>query len=146
VAEYLHDVIACRAMFATHYHELCTLALARPGVRNFNVAAREYQGGIVFLHKLVEGGTNRSYGVAVAKLSGVPEPVLARARAVLARLEAGQGPHESSASAARPQLEMFVSRAPEPSPVESTLRELDVEQITPMQALLTLSQLKALLS
>jgi len=146
VAEYLHDVIKCRAMFATHYHELCALALARTGVRNFNVAAREYQGGIVFLHKLVEGGTNRSYGVAVAKLSGVPEPVLARARAVLSRLEAGQGPNESSASAARPQLEMFASRPPEPSPVESTLRELEIEQITPVQALLTLSQLKALLS
>jgi DNA mismatch repair protein MutS len=146
VAEYLHDVIKCRAMFATHYHELCALALSRPGVRNFNVAAREYQGGMVFLHKLIEGGANRSYGVAVAKLSGVPEPVLARARAVLARLEAGEGPSESSAASARPQLEMFVARPQAPSPVESTLRELDVEQITPVQALLALSQLKALLS
>jgi DNA mismatch repair protein MutS len=146
VAEYLHDVIKCRAMFATHYHELCARAGARAGVRNFNVAAREYQGGVVFLHKLVEGGSSRSYGVAVAKLSGVPEPVLARARAVLGRLEAGEGPLESSALAARPQLEMFVAKPPAPSPVETTLRELDVEQITPVQALLVLSQLKALLS
>jgi DNA mismatch repair protein MutS len=145
VAEYLHDVIKCRAMFATHYHELCELAQVRPGVRNANVAAREYQGGMVFLHKLVEGGANRSYGVAVAKLSGVPEPVLARARAVLLRLEAGDGPLESNSEGTRPQLEMFVARPPA-SAVESTLRELDVEQITPVQALLALSQLKALLS
>ena len=65
---------------------------------------------------------------------------------MLSRLEAGEGPSESSRGAARPQLEMFVSRPPTPSPVESTLRELDIEQITPVQALLTLSQLKALLS
>ena len=92
VAEYLHDVIGCRAMFATHYHELCELAALRSGVRNYNVAAREYGEGMVFLHKLVEGGANRSYGVAVAKLAGVPEIVLARARAVLSLLEAGEGP------------------------------------------------------
>jgi DNA mismatch repair protein MutS len=146
IAEFLHDVARCRTLFATHYHELCALAGARPGVRNYNVAAREYQQGVVFLHKLVEGGANRSYGVAVAKLAGVPEPVLARARAVLARLEAGEGALDNDVLGHKPQLEMFATRPPAPSSVEATLRELDVENLTPVQALLCLSQLKALLS
>jgi DNA mismatch repair protein MutS len=146
IAEYLHDVIGCRAMFATHYHELCELKELRSGVRNYNVAAREYQQGMVFLHKLVEGGASRSYGVAVAKLAGVPEHVLARARAVLAALEAGAGPGGRQPERGRPQLEMFSAAPAAPSSVESTLRELDVDQMTPVQALLALSQLKALLS
>jgi DNA mismatch repair protein MutS len=146
ISEYLHDVIGCRAMFATHYHELCELKELRAGVRNYNVAAREYQQGMVFLHKLVEGGASRSYGVAVAKLAGVPEVVLARARAVLAALEAGAGPVGRQQERARPQLEMFSAAPVAPSSVEATLRELDVDQMTPVQALLALSQLKALLS
>ncbi len=147
VAEHLHDVIGCRAMFATHYHELCELAATRKGVRNFNVAAREYGEGVVFLHKLVAGGTNRSYGVAVARLAGVPDIVLARARAVLQLLEQGHGPQGTSEKAStKPQLEMFSTRPPAPSSVETTLRELDVDHLTPIQALLALASLKALLS
>jgi DNA mismatch repair protein MutS len=149
IAEYLHDVIGCRGMFATHYHELCELAGTRKGVRNFNVAAREYGDSVVFLHKLVAGGANRSYGVAVAKLAGVPEVALARARAVLAQLEAGQGPAGAARSAsgqlAKPQLELFAAQAATPSAVEATLRELDIDRLTPVQALVALSQLKALL-
>jgi len=147
VAEHLHDVIGCRAMFATHYHELCELAATRKGVRNYNVAAREYGEGVVFLHKLVQGGTNRSYGVAVARLAGVPDIVLARARAVLHLLEQGEGPQGAQAKAStKPQLEMFATRPPAPSSVETTLRELDVDHMTPVQALLALASLKALLS
>ncbi|MDB4988439.1 MAG: mismatch repair protein MutS [Myxococcaceae bacterium] len=148
IAEYLHDVIGCRGMFATHYHELCELAGLRAGVRNFNVAAREYGDSVVFLHKLVPGGANRSYGVAVAKLAGVPEIALARARAVLAQLEAGHGPSGSGraeSGSKRPQLELFSARAPLPSAVEATLRELEIDQLTPLQALVALAQLKALL-
>jgi DNA mismatch repair protein MutS len=150
IAEYLHDVIGCRGMFATHYHELCELAALRSGVRNFNVAAREYGDSVVFLHKLVAGGANRSYGVAVAKLAGVPEVALARARAVLAQLEAGLGPSgevrgDSQPGPEKPQLELFAARPSAPSAVESTLRELDIDRLTPVQALVALSQLKALL-
>ncbi|MDB4977233.1 MAG: mismatch repair protein MutS [Myxococcaceae bacterium] len=148
IAEYLHDVIGCRGMFATHYHELCELAGQRAGVRNFNVAAREYGDSVVFLHKLVPGGANRSYGVAVAKLAGVPEVALARARAVLAQLEAGHGPSgegRADPGLRPPQLELFSARPAAPSAVESTLRELDLDQLTPLQALLALAQLKALL-
>jgi len=153
IAEYLHDVIGCRGMFATHYHELCELAAQRSGVRNYNVAAREYGDSVVFLHKLVEGGANRSYGVAVAKLAGLPPVVLARARAVLGRLETGHGPAAARAEAASagkaPQLELFAAQPPTPaapSAVEETLRELDVDQMTPLQALVALSQLKAMLA
>jgi DNA mismatch repair protein MutS len=146
IAEHLHDVIGCRAMFATHYHELCELATTRKGVRNYNVAAREYGESIVFLHKLVEGGSSRSYGIAVAKLAGVPKIVLARARAVLQLLEDGYGPQGDTAQTrSEPQLQMFATRESAPSQVESTLRELDVNQMTPVQALMALSQLKGLL-
>jgi DNA mismatch repair protein MutS len=145
-AEHLHDVIGCRAMFATHYHELCELAATRRGVRNYNVAAREYGDSIVFLHKLVEGGSSRSYGIAVAKLAGVPPIVLARARAVLQLLEDGYGPlGDTAQTRSEPQLQMFATRETAPSQVESTLRELDVDQMTPVQALMALSQLKGLL-
>ncbi len=147
IAEHLHDVIGCRGMFATHYHELCELAALRPGVRNFNVAAREYGDSVVFLHKLVAGGSSRSYGVAVAKLAGLPELALARARAVLTELEAGRGPSGSKGSAKEEgQLSLFAAAPPAPSQVEATLRELDIDQLTPVQALVALAQLKALLS
>ncbi len=151
IAEYLHDAIGCRAMFATHYHELCELAARRAGVRNFNVAAREYGETVVFLHKLVEGGANRSYGIAVAKLAGLPEIVLARARAVLGQLEAGGGPTsalgEPHVAEPTPQLQLFAPTAAplSPSAVEATLRELDIDRMTPVQALVALAQLKALL-
>jgi DNA mismatch repair protein MutS len=145
IAEHLHDGIGCRAMFATHYHELCDLALTRKGVRNVNVAAREHQAGVVFLHKLVEGGATRSYGVAVAQLAGVPQVVLARARHVLSQLEAGHGPlGNAGQSPDKPQLEMFVARPPS-SEVEATLHELDLDHMTPVEALTALARLKAML-
>lgn len=97
VAEYLHDVIGCKTLFATHYHELCALAAARPRVRNFSVAVRQYQDEIVFLHKLVPGGANRSYGIEVARLAGLPRSVLGRAREILAALETASSQEDSIA-------------------------------------------------
>ncbi|MFK7986138.1 MAG: DNA mismatch repair protein MutS [Sandaracinaceae bacterium] len=149
VAEHLHDGIGCRAMFATHYHELTELAELRDGIVSFNVAAREYGEEVVFLHKLVEGATNRSYGVAVARLAGVTEIVLARARAILHDLEEGAPlPGGRSASLrGRAQLELF-SAAPaeaQPSEVERTLAEIDVDRLRPLDALVTLARLKAML-
>ena len=102
VAEHLHDVIACRALFATHYHELTELAQSRaPTCENWSVSAREHQGDVVFLHKLQQGAASRSYGVACARLAGVPEPVLARARALLADLERGESSPGSASPSAR---------------------------------------------
>jgi DNA mismatch repair protein MutS len=154
VAENLHDAIGCRTLFATHYHELCELARTRPTVGNFNVAAKQYGDEVVFLHKLVEGGANRSYGVAVAQLAGIPEIVLARARALLSQLEAGGAlpsgapvslrGHRTSESA---QLDFFAPNdAPRPdSDAEATLRALDVERMTPVEALVALARLQQLL-
>ena len=86
VAEYLDEAIGCRALFATHYHELTALGEGSRHAANYSVSAREQNGDVVFLHRLVAGAASRSYGVAVAKLAGLPETVLARARALLVDL------------------------------------------------------------
>jgi DNA mismatch repair protein MutS len=87
VAEYLHDVVRARTLFATHYHELTELARTRPGVQNFNVAVREWNDRIIFLRKIIPGGADKSYGIQVARLAGLPAPVLARAKEILVNLE-----------------------------------------------------------
>jgi DNA mismatch repair protein MutS len=138
VAEHLHDVVACRAMFATHYHELTEVADSLAGCENWSVSAREQRGDVVFLHKLQHGAASRSYGVACARLAGVPEPVLARARAILDGLEKGR--HDRS----RPQLDLF--EAPLDAPIEhpalAVLREVDVDRLTPLEALQLVAALK----
>jgi len=88
ITEYLHDQAGCRALFATHYHELAQLAGKLPGLRNWNVLVREWQDEIIFLHKIAPGSADKSYGIHVARLAGVPEEVLTRAKEVLAELEA----------------------------------------------------------
>src|SRR5205085_6892079 len=87
ITEHLHDVVGCRALFATHYHELAQLAETLPGLRNHNVLVREDQGTVVFLHKIAPGSADKSYGIHVAQLAGVPCEVLERAKEVLAELE-----------------------------------------------------------
>ena len=87
VAEHLHDVTACRTLFATHYHELTDLARTRPGVTNCNIAVREWNDDIIFLRKIIPGPADQSYGIQVARLAGIPEPILKRAREILANLE-----------------------------------------------------------
>ncbi len=90
VAEFVHDRLGARALFATHYHELCALADEHPRVRNVSVAAREGQGEVIFLRKLTPGGASRSFGIEVGKMAGLPAEIVARARAILATLEAGR--------------------------------------------------------
>jgi DNA mismatch repair protein MutS len=87
VAEHLHDEIGCRTLFATHYHELTDLAETRPAVANFNVAVREWNEEIIFLRKIVAGSADKSYGIQVARLAGLPKPVIDRAKAILSHLE-----------------------------------------------------------
>jgi DNA mismatch repair protein MutS len=153
VAENLHDTIACRAMFATHYHELTELAATRDGTcENWSVSAREHEGDVVFLHKLQRGAASRSYGVACAKLAGLPEPVLARARAILGELERGAALPSGGASSlrarsqkTRPQLDLFDSAGaprPEPHPALETLRAVDVDRLTPIDALQLVASLR----
>ncbi len=91
VVEYLAQKINARTLFATHYHELTRLAAAFPGVRNFNIAVREWNDQVLFLHKIVEGGADKSYGIQVARLAGVPRPVVERAKKILTSLESGTG-------------------------------------------------------
>ncbi len=139
VAEHLHDARERpRTLFATHYHELTALAADRPRVRNVSVAVAEWQGDIVFLRQIVPGPAPRSYGVEVARLAGVPAPVVARARALLAQLESGAGPGARTPAAAVPQLALF------PSDDERLRRELAAlqpEHLTPIEALAALAKL-----
>jgi DNA mismatch repair protein MutS len=151
VAEHLHDAVGCRAIFATHYHELTELARECSGVANYSVSAREHAGDIVFLHKLVKGPASKSYGVAVARLAGLPPGVLARAEALLAHFE-GQpeptrtGPKARARRHALPQLELFPPPARDPidpvaAELRAELRELDPHRLTPLDALAIVSRL-----
>ena len=92
ITEHIHDAVGCRTLFATHYHELVELEKTKPRLRNANVAVSENQGEIVFLHRIVPGGADQSYGIHVARLAGVPAPVLDRASEILAFLEKQHGP------------------------------------------------------
>lgn len=163
VAEHLHDVSGCRALFATHYHELTELAASASRADNYSVSAREHAGSIVFFHKVQRGPASRSYGVACARLAGLPEPVLARAKAILEDLErnaslpTGGGARTPRLRESDGQLGLFAapprdaaSRAPSPAvaaptnPALDALRSLDVERMTPIEALTTLAKLKGL--
>ena len=139
--EHLHDVTGAKTVFATHYHELTRLSDRLPGVVNFSVAVRESGDDIVFLRRLVAGGADRSYGVEVARLAGLPSTVVARAREILRELEATAAP-EPRIPAPRtrsiPQLALFEA---EPHPAVVRLRGVDVNQLTPMQALALLAEL-----
>src|SRR5438093_3989194 len=141
VVEALHDRgHGAKVLFATHFHELTRLAGRLGGVRNFHVAVREWNDEIVFLHKVQTGGTDRSYGVQVARLAGLPAPVIARARALLAELEeAGQLRTDASDAA---QLGLFAS-APPPDPMLTELASLDLTHLTPIEALNLLAKWQA---
>jgi DNA mismatch repair protein MutS len=139
VAEHLHDRCAgAKTLFATHYYELTALARQRPGIRNYSVAVREWKGEIIFLRRIVAGPASRSYGIEVARLAGLPAPVLERARGLLAALERGELLEEDRRADAAPdageprQLGLFGTRL---SPIEARLRELDVARMTPLDAL-----------
>jgi DNA mismatch repair protein MutS len=132
VVEALHDRgHGAKVLFATHFHELTRLAGRLGGVRNFHVAVREWNDEIVFLHKVQTGGTDRSYGVQVARLAGLPAPVIARAKALLAELEdAGQLRTDASDAV---QLGLFAR--PGPDPLLAELASLDLAHLTPLEAL-----------
>ena len=155
VAEYLHDVVGCRAMFATHYHELTELAESRAETcENWSVSAREHEGDLVFLHKLQRGAASRSYGVACARLAGVPESVVARARALLQQFEQGPArldtpsPAHPRSAAPTPQLDLFhaVASAPPTHPVVDTLRAVDLDRLTPLDAFALVVAMKKMAS
>ena len=99
IAEHLHDRIGARALFATHYHELTALAKSRPGVQNYNVAVREWNDQVIFLRKIITGAADKSYGIHVARLAGLPDDIIRRAKVILAHLEANAASPEGGAEA-----------------------------------------------
>jgi DNA mismatch repair protein MutS len=149
VAEHLasNDRARPKTIFATHYHELTDLADALSGVVNFHVAAREFKDDIVFLHKVIDGRSDRSYGIQVARLAGLPPAVVRRATEILRSLEQDElqrGGRPSLSGAPPPaqaQLGLFQSPA-DHHPVVDRVRKLDLERLTPLEALNLLADLK----
>ena len=141
IVEHLHDQIGCRTLFATHYHELTDLDQTLEKVRNLNVAVKEWQDNVVFLHKIVEGSADKSYGIHVARLAGIPGDVNERAKQILSRLEAehldGEGrPKIPPPHFERPQgdVQLTLFGAVE-HPLLDEIRESDINQMTPLDAL-----------
>ncbi|KGJ19904.1 DNA mismatch repair protein MutS [Paracoccus sanguinis] len=143
VLEHLHAQNRCRALFATHYHELTQAAARLPGVENATVAVREWDGEVVFLHEVVRGAADRSYGVQVARLAGLPASVVERARAILAALESGAREGKGRPAALIDDLPLFAAAPPPaaapvraaPSAVEARLRAVSPDALSPREAL-----------
>ncbi|MEK6684199.1 MAG: DNA mismatch repair protein MutS [Nitrospirota bacterium] len=159
VAEYLHDPArsGARTLFATHYHQLTELSLTFPGIKNYNVAVREWNDEIIFLRKIVAGGTDRSYGIQVARLAGLPHAIIGRAKEILANLENGEfnecGQPRLASTADRPSAAAATGTDanntaqsnlfnPAIHPVIEELRKMDVDRLTPLEALNRLHELK----
>jgi DNA mismatch repair protein MutS len=133
MVEYIHSHPDLKAytLFATHYHELTQLAELLPGVRNYNVAVSESDGKVVFLHKIVPGGADRSYGIHVAQIAGLPKPVIQRANEILKQLETSSGTTLEQQETAKQQLTLF----PENNPLLEAFQDLDINSLTPIEAL-----------
>ena len=148
--EHLHDVNRCRAIFATHYHEMTALSAKLDGVENATVAVREWEGDVIFLHEVRDGAADRSYGVQVARLAGLPAAVVARARAVLEALEKGEREGGGKPKAMIDDLPLF-SATPKPAPAppkvsaaEARLRDVLPDELSPKAALELVYELKGL--
>ena len=143
--EFIHANIHAKTLFATHYHELTEMAEILDGVQNYHVSVKENAGGIVFLRKVEPGSANRSYGIEVAKLAGLPNEVIARAREVLAEHQSSehllrnQLSDDGRRQATSPQLTIFT---PLSQKIVDQLKEADLDSLTPLQALNLLHELK----
>ena len=147
--EHLHEVNRCRAVFATHYHEMTALGAALPGLKNVTMAVREWKGEVVFLRQVVPGAADRSYGVQVARLAGMPKAVVERAKTLLETLEKGGESSSARAQMLVDDLPLFAAAPPDAEPstssaVDERLRALDPDSLTPREALDALYELKAL--
>jgi len=154
VAEYLHGLKGqgVKTLFATHYHELTRLEDTRPRVRNFNIAVKEWNDEVIFLRKLVPGGTNRSYGIQVARLAGLPNRVIQRAKKILFDIENGEdnptiasAPDPDTAAADPEQTQLTLFRTPDQLVVDQ-LSQMDISTMTPLDALNRLSELQQIVN
>ncbi len=148
VAEYLHDKTGAKVLFATHFHELTDLARERPRVKNLSMAVREWGGEVLFLRRIVEQPASRSYGIEVARLAGLPDSIIVRAREILANLEQGELDDAGQARLAHARQERKSSRqmslfSPAESRIVEELQAIDLDRMTPIEALSTLANLKA---
>ena len=145
VVEAMHDDVKARTLFATHYHELTRLAGRLDSLSLHHVRAREWKGDLVLLHEVAEGPADRSYGIAVARLAGLPPAVVARARSVLARLEAGRDA-TGGIAAGLDELPLFAAAEPQPltDPLAEAIDGLEPDSLTPREALDALYTLKRL--
>ncbi len=141
VAEYLHDTACCRTLFATHYHELTEIVKTRPSAENYSVSAKEHEGELVFFHAIERGAASEGYGIACAKLAGVPESVVDRARTLLGDLEAKAKQKRRVRVEPAPQLGLF--EPPADTLISKRLQALDLNRTTPLEALQILAELKA---
>lgn len=152
VVEHLHEHVGCRTLFATHYHELTDLEKSLWGVRNLNVAVREWQEEVIFLHKIVDGAADKSYGIHVARLAGVPREVIERSKEILAQLEEEHLDAEGRAKIARRPIEpkkphfQLTLFGPADHPLIDELRQIELDNVTPLQALQLLQQWKETLA
>ena len=135
VIEHLTEKIGAKTMFATHYHELTELETKLEGVKNYKISVREINGGIVFLRKIMRGGANRSFGIEVASLAGVPSAVTDRAKKILKSIESGDREFKRTTDSAEEEIEKPVSE------IEKILSEVDMNTVSPMQAFLLLGDL-----
>jgi DNA mismatch repair protein MutS len=144
ITEYLANQIRCRTLFATHYHELTELGHLLANVKNLNVAVREWEGQVIFLHKIVAGGTDKSYGIHVAKLAGIPKSILRRAEEILSDLENTFAKEAAGEKLARHKTAsekdlLFVEKH---KSVLEKIKDLDVNNLTPLEAINLLNEIK----
>jgi len=153
--EYIHEKVRAKTLFATHYHELTDIPLILKGVKNYNVSVKEWNDEIIFLRKIIEGACDHSYGIQVARLAGVPQEVIRRAKEVLRNLEQNEltpdqkpviAKHEEETKAAKgkpsklaSQLSIFDTTGAD---IIEMLRKLDVNALTPVEALNKLAEMK----
>jgi DNA mismatch repair protein MutS len=136
VVEYLTTNVRAKTLFATHYHELTELEGVLDGVKNYKITVKEFNNSIVFLRKIMRGGANRSFGIEVASLAGVPADVTARAKKILKALE------KNDLTKNKEKLQIREDEAPKKSEIENIISELDINNLSPMQAFNVLVDLK----
>ena len=145
ISEHIHNKIGARTLFATHYHQLADLAEIYPGIVNCHVQVREWGDQVIFLRKIVEGGTDKSYGIHVAQLAGLPRQVINRAGEVLDDLEASRvqadGHAKKAGSKSKHQLEQLALFG-QTSPLLDEIEAIDISSITPLQAINKLYELQ----